>query len=332
MISVVFYVPQSYGVIPITGKSVPEMASYDQIIPAFMSKYDAHGGAVAVVKDGRLVFARGYGYADTESGAAVQPNSLFRIASLSKQITAVTILKLVEDGRLSLDDKAFSILDLKPPSGMQVQDQRIFSITIRELLEHSGSWDRDKTFDPMFEPFRIAQALGVQSPPTKEQIIQYMLTQPLQFSPGTQYVYSNFGYLVLGRLIEKVTGQPYEDYVRANVLAPMGITDMRIGHTLLSGALQNEVHYYDYPNAPTVQLVFNPNVQVPSPYGGFYLEDMDSHGGWIASAIDIVRFAASVDGAKPPPYLNSTSIQIMTARPPPPYGLEAIIGMGWVGR
>ncbi len=138
-----------------------------------------------------------------------------------------------------------------------MQDQRVYSITIRELLDHSGGWDRDKTFDPMFEPFRISQALGVQSPPTKEQIIEYMLAQPLQFAPGTSYAYSNFGYLVLGRVIEKVTGQPYEDYVRANVLAAMGITDMRIGHTLLSGALQNEVHYYDYPGAPSAQSVFD---------------------------------------------------------------------------
>ncbi len=330
-ISVAFFAPLGYGATPITGNPVPGMASYDRIIPAFMSKYSVPGGAVAVVKDGRLVFARGYGYADTGSGTAVQPTSLFRIASLSKQITAVTVLKLVEQGRLTLDDKVFTILNLKPPAGMQVQDQRLYSITIRELLEHSGGWDRDNTFDPMFEPFRIAQALGVQSPPTKQQIIEYMLAQPLQFTPGTQYAYSNFGYLVLGRVIEKVTGQPYEDYVRANVLAPMGITDMRIGHTLLSGALQNEVHYYDYPSARSAQSVFDSKDQVPWPYGGFYLEDMDSHGAWVASAIDIVRFAASVDGAKPPSYLDSTSIQLMAARPPPPLwvGSDYWYGLGW---
>jgi N-acyl-D-amino-acid deacylase len=241
---------------------------------------------------------------------------------------------LVEEGRLSLDDKAFSILGLKPPAGVRVRDQRIFKITIRDLLDHSGGWNRTATFDPMFEPFQIAKALGVRSPPSKEQIIQYMLTQPLQFAPGTRYAYSNFGYLVLGRVIEKVTGQPYEDYVRANVLAPMGITDMRIGHTLLSGAFPNEVHYYDYPGAGYAQSVFDSKSQVPWPYGGFCLEDMDSHGGWVASAIDLVRFAASVDGAKPPAFLTSASVQMMTVRPPAPLwvGSDDWYALGWMVR
>jgi N-acyl-D-amino-acid deacylase len=333
-LSVLFLAQPGYASTPITGSPVPGMQSYDTIIPAFMAKYNVPGGAVAVLKDGRLVFARGYGYADTATGAVVQPNSLFRIASLSKQITAVTILKLVEEGRLSLDDKAFKILNLTPPAGMHVSDQRIFNITIRELLDHSGGWDSTKTWDPMFESFDIARALGIQSPPSKEQIIEYMMTQPLQFAPGTQFAYSNFGYLVLGRVIEKVTGQPYEDYVRANVLAPMGITDMMVGHTLLTDALQGEVHYYDYPGASNTESVLPPYAQVPWPYGGFYLEDMDSHGAWVASAIDIVRFAASVDGAKPPPFLNSTSIQTMTAPPPAPLwvGSDFWYGLGWYVR
>jgi CubicO group peptidase (beta-lactamase class C family) len=334
-VSLSFFVPLNYAAIPITGPLVPGMESYDRIIPAFMAKYNVPGGAVAVVKDGRLVFAHGYGYADTTAGSPVQPYSLFRIASLSKQITAVTILKLVEEGRLRLDDKAFSILNIKPPNGMQVQDQRILNVTIRELLEHSGGWNSDKTFDPMFEPFRIATFLGVTSPPSREQIVQYMFTQPLQFDPGTQYAYSNFGYLILGRVIEKVAAQPYEDYVGAHVLTPMGITDMKIGHTLLRFAAPNEVHYYDYPGAQLARPVF-PNMtgSVPWPYGGFYLEDMDSHGGWIASAVDIVRFAASIDGAKPPAFLGPAMVQQMSGRPPAPLwvGSDYWYGLGWFVR
>jgi N-acyl-D-amino-acid deacylase len=311
------------------------MESYDRIIPAFMAKYSIPGAAVAVVKDGRLVFARGYGYADTASNSPVQPYSLFRIASLSKQFTAVTILKLVEEQRLKLDDKAFSILNFQPPKGAKVQDPRIFDITIRELLEHSGGWDRDKTFDPMFIPYTIAQAVGTNAPPSIDSIIQYMLTQPLQFAPGTQYAYSNFGYLVLGRVIEKVTGQRYANYVREHVLTQVGLDDVRIGHTQLAFAAPGEVHYYDYPGAELVQSVF-PNISrwVPEPYGGFYLEDMDSHGAWIASAVDIVRFAASVDGAKPPSLLSPAMVQEMVSRPPPPLwvGSDDWYGLGWMVR
>jgi len=308
------------------------MESYDRIIPDFMTKYKVPGGAVSVVKDGRLVFAHGYGYADNATGSPVEPYSLFRIASLSKPITAVAILKLVEEGRLRLDDKAFSILNIKPPNGKQVQDQRILNVTIRELLEHSGGWDPDKTFDPMGEPFRIATFLGVAYPPSREQIIQYMLMQPLQFDPGTKYAYSNFGYLILGRVIEKVTGESYENYAQTQVLAPMGITDMQIGHTLLPSAAPKEVHYYDYPGAGLARPVF-PNItgSVPWPYGGFYLENMDSHGGWIASAVDIVRFAATVDGAKPPALLDSAMVRQMESRPPPPLWADSDYwyGLGW---
>jgi N-acyl-D-amino-acid deacylase len=328
-------ISKSYATIPITGELEPGMESYDRIIPAFMAKYSIPGGAVAVVKDGRLVFARGYGYADTASNSPVQPYSLFRIASLSKQFTAVAILKLVEEHRLKLDDKAFSMLNFQPPKGAKVQDPRIFDITIRELLEHSGGWDRDKTFDPMFIPYTIAKAVGTSAPPSIDSIIQYMLTQPLQFAPGTQYVYSNFGYLVLGRVIEKVTGQRYADYVREHVLTQLGLDDVRIGHTQLAFAAPNEVHYYDYPRAPLVQSVF-PNIseRVPDPYGGFYLEDMDSHGAWIASAPDFVRFAASIDGAKPPNFLSPAMVQEMISRPPAPLwvGSDYWYGLGWLVR
>src|ERR1700686_538060 len=113
-----------------TGTEIPGMSTFDRIIPALMRKYDVPGGAVAVVKDERLVFARGYGWADRENHELVQPDSLFRIASLSKAITAAAILKLVEQGRLKLNDRAFRLLDdLKPPAGARV-DRRIYDITI----------------------------------------------------------------------------------------------------------------------------------------------------------------------------------------------------------
>jgi N-acyl-D-amino-acid deacylase len=321
--------------IPITGIPVPGMESFDRIVTDLMAKWQIPGGQVAVTKDGRLVFAHGYGQADVDLKQPVQPDSLFRIASISKPITAVAVLKLAEEGRLDLDAKAFRILDhLKPPTGASV-DPRMWDITIRELLQHSGGWDRTKSFDPMFISTEAAQAVGVAPPASCETIIRYMLGQRLDFDPGTKYAYSNFGYCVLGRIIEKVTAQKYEDYVRANLLGPIGIADMRIGHTQLKDRAENEVHYYDYLGAPLVQSVF-PDVTsaVPAPYGDFYLEAMDSHGGWIASAADLVRFAVSIDGERQPAFLTPESVQIMTSRPAPPLwvGEDYWYGMGWMIR
>jgi N-acyl-D-amino-acid deacylase len=119
-------------------------------------------------------------------------------------------------------------------------------------------------------------------------------------------------------VIEKVTGQSYETYVRDNVFAPMDIHAMRIGSSLLSGRAINEVKYYDYPGAPTTLSVFPNGGQVPLPYGGFYIEAMDAHGGWIASAIDLTRFMTALDGHRGPAFLSSNSLIEMTARPDVP--------------
>jgi N-acyl-D-amino-acid deacylase len=282
---------------PATGRVVSGMARFDRLLPELMRKWSIPGAAVAVSVQGRLVFARGYGWADRERGEAVQPDSLFRIASLSKSITAAAILKLVESGKLSLDDKAFRILShLRPPRGAKV-DPRIYDITIRHLLQHSGGWDRDATFDPLFKSEMIARAMGVPEPPGPQTIIRYMLGQPLQFAPGTRYAYSNFGYCMLRRVIEKVSGRSYEEYVKGHVLVWARITAMRLGRTLPAHRAPKEVRYYTYPGQPLTRSVF-PSLKgpVPWPYGGWYLEGLDANGGWLASAVDLMRFVTAMDG------------------------------------
>ncbi len=303
--------------LPVTGPDVPGVAAYDKAILALLDKYKIPGASVAVTKDGKLILARGYGYADVESKTPVQPDSMFRIASLSKPITAAAILHLAEQNKLNLDTKFLDILtDFTLPANA---DARLRSVTIRHLLEHAGGWDRDKSGDPMFMSIKIAGALNVPAPATCRNIIQYMLGQPLDFTPGSKYAYSNFGYCILGRVIEKVTGQPYEIYVRDNVLAPMDIRAMRIGRSLLDGRAPSEVKYYDYPGAPLSPSVF-PSIttQVPTPYGGFYLEAMDAHGAWIASAIDLTRFMTALEGRRGASFLSQTSLIEMTARPDVP--------------
>jgi CubicO group peptidase (beta-lactamase class C family) len=274
-----------------TGTAVPTMSSYDSAVQQFMQRWSVPGAAVAVVRDGRLVFARGYGLADVATGAAVQPDSLFRIASVSKPITSAAVMKLVEDGGLLLDLAVFPYLGLGTPS-----DSRLNLITVRHLLEHTGGWDRDIAGDPMFMPTQIAAAMGVASPPDVDTIARWMLTQPLQAAPGAKYAYSNFGYMVLGKVVEKASGQRYADYV-SNMLRRAGITRMRPGATLASGRAADEVTYAMEPGASLASSVFaSAPGSVPWPYGGFALEPMIAHGGWLASAIDLAAFATAMDG------------------------------------
>jgi N-acyl-D-amino-acid deacylase len=297
------------------------MASFDQVVSDLLKKHKVPGAAVAVVKDGKLLYARGFGYADVENKVTVAPDALFRIASVSKPITAVAILKLVEAGKLDLTQKVLPLIsDLQPPAGTTM-DPRWQNITILNLLQHTGGWDRDRPggFDPMFRPGAAAAAVGAPVPASAETVIRYMLGQPLDFGPGTRVVYSNFGYAILGRIIERVSGMTYENYVKSTVLAPAGITKMQIGRTRLSQRATDEVKYYQ-PGSETVNVDLVPSVfpgegGVPLIYGGFYLEAMDSHGGWLASAVDLARFGVVTDGRPAPAdIISSGSITKMTER------------------
>ena len=318
-----------------TGVEVPELEAFDRLLPELMQKWEIPGGAVAVAKDGRLVLARGYGLADVEAKEPVRPDSLFRIASISKPITAAAILALVEQGRLRLDDKALQRLGPLEPLEDASPDPRFGRITVRQLLQHTAGFDWKSSFDPMFQPGRIAEAVGVPPPPGPRQIVRYMLGRPLDFDPGTRYVYSNFGYCLLGRIIEQATGKSYEQSVKELVLQPAGITRMRLGHTRLADRAPREVRYYAFAGSKPGESVF-PEVRekVAAPYGTFYFEAMDSHGGWIASAIDLVRFATAVDGTRKPGPLKPETIGLIDAEPAPRVspGQPVFYGLGWVVR
>jgi CubicO group peptidase (beta-lactamase class C family) len=323
--------------IPLTGQAVAGLESFDQIIPELMRKHGIPGGAVALVRDGKLIYARGYGYGDVEAQTRVQPDALFRIASVSKPITAVAILKLVEEGKLRLDDRIAPLIsDLRPAESATV-DARWERITIRHLLQHTGGWDRDRSFDPMFRPQTAADAVGAPAPASAETVIRYMKGVPLDFDPGARYAYSNFGYAILGRIIERVSGMSYEQYVRTAILAPLGITRMRLGRTRLADQATGEVRYY-FPgqnyNGPSVRSVFAADGTVPYNYGGFYLEAMDAHGGWIASTIDLLRFVTAVDlRTNRPDFLRSASLEEMIAANAPVWANSAYwYGLGWLVR
>lgn len=298
--------------------------TFDQEVDAFMKARQVPGGALAVVKDGRLVYARGYGWANRELQIPAEPASLFRIASLSKPVTGVAIMKLVEAGQLSLDQRAFDLVRYEPVlEGEQKPDARLASITVRQLLQHTGGWDRDKSYDPMFRPKLIAEKTQTPVPASPEAVIRYMLGQPLDFDPGARYAYSNFGYCVLGRIIEKLTGQTYEQFVQKQILAPAGARRMRLGRSLDGQQAPGEVRYYMVGDEMGDNIFPDGPRKVLWPYGGFNLEAMDAHGGWIASAVDLARFAASLENPNASPVLKPATFPIMYAPPPPPASRKA---------
>ncbi len=299
-----------------TGPSFEETKAIDQAVQSVMQEFTIPGAAVAVTEHGRLVYARGFGYADIGIRQPVEPDSLFRLASVSKPITAVAIMQLIEQGKLSMDDKVFEILKYEPIlEGEAKFDKRLNDITIGHLLQHRGGWDRDKSFDAMFRSVDFANLAQIPPPADCDAIIRVMLGKPLDFAPGERYAYSNLGYCILGRVIEKLTGEAYEDYVQNHVLRPLGADRMQIGATHLPGRADGEVRYYD-PGFGRSVFAKNLGTQVPNAYGAWYLESMDSHGAWIASAVDLAKFGTAFDQPDECPILSADSIELMYSPAP----------------
>lgn len=268
-------------------KDIPQV---DHVVNDFMNAYDIPGLSLAITKNGKLVYARSYGWADRSAEEKVTNHSLFRIASLSKAITAVAIMKLVESGKLSLEDKVFGSGHLLGTSyGTTPYGPHIADITVNQLLHHTCSgWANDGN-DPMFRHPEMGQAA----------LISWTLdNQPLNYAPGTHYAYSNFGYCVLGRVIEKISGESYAQFVREHVLEPAGIHDMKISGNTLDDRILNEVVYYGQ------------NGEDPYIYN---ISRMDSHGGWLATATDLARLLVSIDGFDTKPdILKPSSIKMLT--------------------
>lgn len=326
---------------PVTGLPNGDLAPFDRLMTSFLKENHVPGASLAVARHGKLVYARGFGFADVERGEAVQPGALFRIASVSKPLTAVAVLQLVERGKLGLDDPVTSRMKVSRPAFADARfDPRWEQVTIRHCLQHTGGWDRAASFDPIGRPWQIARTLGIQPPVNPDQIVQYMLGCPLDFDPGQRFAYSNFGYVVLGRIIEAVSGLPYESQIMKEVLAPIGVSEARLGRALLEHRADKEVRYYDSRHRMGPAL-YPPRLgeEVPLPYGAENLEAFEAHGGWIASAPELVRFAGAFDDPDKSPLLKAESISRMCARPDGAAGTEAggnpkdvYYGCGWMVR
>lgn len=323
--------PQQDDGLPVTGQAFTSLIAIDAAMKAIMREHQFPGASLAIAREGRLLFARGYGYADREQNRFVSPQDLFRIASISKPITAVAVLRLVQQGKFSLSDKIWSLLALGEP-----KDARWKEITLHQLLDHSGGWDRDKSFDAMFKPVEFARETGTPAPANPASVIQAMLSRDLDFSPGERYAYSNFGYCLLGRAIEKVTGEAYDAYVKREVLFPAGACRMRLGATRISDTRGGEVKYYD--NDRTGPSVFEADLgaKVPTPYGCWNLEAMDAHGGWVSSSLDLVRFGSNLLRPNVAPVLSKESLNAMWAPSPGILGhkangerKDAYYALGW---
>jgi CubicO group peptidase (beta-lactamase class C family) len=299
------------------------------VIDAFMEKFmqqnQLKGVSLAIVKDEKLVFAKGYGFANEEAQIQVNPNHLFRLASVSKLITAVAIMKLVENSKISLESKVFGKDGiLNDEQFLHIKDKRLGKITVRNLLNHSGGWTQHYG-DLAFLPKAVAKGTGESLPVNIDSYIKFVTTHNVHFEPGSHSTYSNLGYLILGKVISKISGTDYETFVRKEVLEPAGIVDMKLGGSFIEQALPNEVRYYQPEDGQPIESFDGSGRMLPKTYGGNDIHLLGSAGGWLASALDLMKLVVVIDNdPKVKDILSSESILEMTRVDP--NGLDPL---GW---
>ncbi|MEM9829639.1 MAG: serine hydrolase domain-containing protein [Bacteroidota bacterium] len=312
--------------------TIADFAPIDEAMNRFIQRQGIVGASLGVVKDGKLVYAKGFGFADRETDEGVQPYHLFRIGSLSKLITAVAIMKLREDGHLRMDERVFGeggILDTETYQG--IRDKKHYRITVEHLLNHTGGWSKRSFGDPLFIPLRIADAMDVEGTPDLDTIIKFILSKNLPYRPGTRYDYSNFGYCLLGRVIEAKTGKSYEDYVRSEILAPLGIINMHLAKNRPEDRLEHEVSYYDLSVNNVRPDMYGSGELVSNAYS-FNIEALGAAGGWLATTADLMKFLVAVDGFKDSPDIltNESLLSMIETKWGRPYGWRsARIGGTW---
>lgn len=268
---------------PLPGDFLPEnIKSVDNLVGAFMNRYNLPGLSFTIAQNDSIKIERCYGYADKDAKVLMSPENRFRIASISKTFTATAIMKLVEQGKLHLSDKVFGVDGiLGTRYGTYPYKRWVDDVTVEILMEHlAGGWANvdyrnNKAPDSDRDPVFLHPELDLAA------LVSWTLDSvPLKYAPGTHFQYSNFGFDLLGLVIEKVTGIPYEDYIRSVILQPCGITDMQIGGNTLAERLPGEVHYYDGQG---------------DAYTKFDRRRLFSNGGWIATPTDLVKFIVRVD-------------------------------------
>jgi len=275
---------------------ISESKTMDGVVEKFLWKWKLKGASVAIVQHGRLVYAKGYGWADKEKGERMEPKHIFRLASLSKLITATAIMKLCQEGHLSLGDKVFgegAILDC--PQFQNIRDKRMKEITVEMLLRHMAGFTYRRG-DPMFTVLDIMKWEHLDSAPDMDGMIEYALTQSLGCAPGSSYHYSNLGYLILTKIVEQVSGMGYEAFCQKEILHPAGCYDMHIAHNLYEEKYPNEVRYYEAENAGLVEAYDGSGEMRRKCYGGSNINGLLGAGAWVSSPAEYVKFVSAIDG------------------------------------
>jgi CubicO group peptidase (beta-lactamase class C family) len=337
----------------VTGVAVPSLSNFDTTMEAFMRSRKVPRASLAITKDERLVFQRAYTLAPPGT-ELTSVDDRFRVASVSKPITAVAALQLVDRALIGTAAQTFDerldtkLVDIPGFDGAGWVDDRFQDVTVRHLLQNLGGFPR-RQFDPMFngKDVLIADELGIDLPITVDDVVAYMKTRPIyddkdrdedhpecgadEWQPGTEYDYSNFGYVLLGEVIEAASGQPYEQYVRENVFCTLDAGGARIGHTLPKDRLPNETDYRDAMNRYHLLDAFGRDEPHKWVYGHWNVQNLGAAAGWVATPTELVRFASDFTELAGSTLLSFEAVLFMWTVTVPSACEDDPYGAGWSG-
>ena len=303
---------------PVSGIPVPQLTILDTAMQDIMQANDIGAGVLAVMKDDTVLYRRAFGWQDEERNIPLRPDSVMRVASVTKPFTAAAIRHLVSSSAISLDSQVFSgrnsesgILDY---NAFGTRDIRLTDITVNHLLQHRGGWDRDAPGIPdhTYQELQIADEMGIASPPSRVNIVRWIMGQPLQFDPGTDTAYSNIGFLLLGLIVEETSGETLFDYLHANVLTPIEITTSQItyGRTFKVNQDAREPHY-DAGGSTAANVFFPASSDDPfveRPYGSWNHQARIGQGAIVADPFAILAYLSAhqisggnIGGPRPAP-------------------------------
>lgn len=302
------------------------IATMDSLVKRYLRRWELEGAQIAISRHDSLLYCKGFGWADKERRIEMLPTHIMRLASVSKLVTAIGIMKLQEAGRLTLSDKVFG------PQGIlndttytnSIRDSLYYRITVEQLLRHEAGFTT-RAGDPMFSTRYIMMQNHLTTPPDHKTLLKILLRRRLGFVPGTSRWYSNLGYTLLSLIIEQRSGMDYETFMRQQVLEPAGCYDFHIGGIYYEDHLPNEVRYHMHGGSEPVYEYNNSGRMVEKCYGENDLPRLLGAGAWVASAAELCRLIASVDGQPHvPDILSLESVEAMTKEQP-----DYAYSLGW---
>ena len=262
--------------------SLPEM---DEVMDSFMTFWSLHGVSLAVSRHDSLLYARGYGKADAVT--PMTPGTTLRLASVSKLLTAVGIMRLQEKAQLFLDSPVFGPYGILNEYDSFIRDDDYYLITVEHLLRHQAGFS-SRGGDPVFSPY-----------PSRKELLKTQLSRKLSFEPGTTQEYSNFGFLLLSLIIEKVSGMPYEAFMQQEVFVPAHCYGFRLAGNYPEDRHPGESRYYMHPEAVQSPSFDGRFAAVDKCYGGNNISGSLGAGGWTGSSVELSRLIAAINGKGP---------------------------------